>query len=163
MEKPSERTIEPGRSQNSHFASPKGIGICVAVLLILLTLGPALMQSKVRALRIEQTNRLKTLGLAIRTAFSEHPELTLTNLDQLVGSELNPKDLIDPLSGKPFTLVGPIDEKTMQYPAMIVVYGTPERARGVQNVAMADGSVQGMNVQRFAAGLKEQAATPNKW
>ncbi len=139
------------------------MGVLAAALIILLTMGPVLINYRARSLRIEQTNRLRTLGLAVRTLFTDHPEVTLTNLNQLAGSGLKPKDLIDPVNGKPFTLVGPIDEEILQCPSTIVIYGAAATANGVRNATLADGSVQGLSVVRFSEQMKARADMPNKW
>ena len=54
-----------------------------------------------KSLRIEQTNRLKQIGLALRIFDTDNPGQKLTNLNQLVASGYaRPEALIDPLNGE---------------------------------------------------------------
>jgi len=133
---------------------PGLIGLIVLVMLaaiwVLMTSGYSSPKSR----RIEQTNRLKQIGLAVRILATDHPEATLTNLNQLMPEYMPFKNLTDPVSGQPFVFVGQGSETN---PQGIIAYGAPSK-RGTRNVILGDGSVQVVTPERFAKALRFQPA-----
>ena len=125
--------------------------VVLAMVLVLTVTGYSRQQSKL--LRIEQTNRLKQIGLALRIFDTDNPGQKLTNLNQLVASGYaRPEALIDPLNGEPFVLANQSSEAG---PQDVMIYGARSKSGG-GNAVMGDGSVQSLNSLRFKEAARPQ-------
>jgi hypothetical protein len=124
-------------------------GLVLALLLIL----PAADQARTKALRIEQNNRLKQIGLAVRVFGPGNQGASLSSLRQLAGLGIRADWLVDPLSGKPFTLWS--SNVTLQNPASVLVLGAPDK-RGNASALLADGSIQMLNTNQYSELLRSR-------
>jgi hypothetical protein len=134
---------------------PGLIGLILLVMLAAIWVLTTSGYSSQKSLRIEQTNRLKQLGLALRIFDTDNPGQKLTNLNQLVASGYaRPKAMIDPLNGEPFVLAKQPSEAG---PQDVIIYGTRSKSGG-GNAVLGDGSVQSLNSLRFKEAIHLQPA-----
>jgi hypothetical protein len=129
------------------------IGLIVLVMLVAIWILTTSGYTSQKSLRIEQTNRLKQLGLALRIFDTDNPGQRLTNLNQLVASGYaRPEALIDPLNGEPFVLAKQSSEAG---PQDVMIYGARAKSGG-GNAVMGDGSVQSLESRRFKEAIRSK-------
>ncbi len=146
-----------GKLKTSKLPGLIGVVLLVVLAMVLVLTVTGYSRQKSKLLRIEQTNRLKQIGLALRIFDTDNSGQRLTNLNQLVASGYaKSEDLIDPLSGEPFVLAKPASEAG---PQDVMIYGAGSKSGG-GNAVMGDGSVQSLSSLRFKEALRSQPPTP---
>ena len=119
----------------------------VAVLAAMLL--PALSRAKSRAQRINATNNLKQIGLAMKTFALDNGGRFPNSYEEMINELSTEKVTIDPESGQRFIYLGAgLIESNIQ-PDSVVAF-SPTDMGGARNVLFADGSVQQMSGSKFA-------------
>jgi hypothetical protein len=111
---------------------------------------PALSKAKSKAQRITSLNNLKQIGLAARIFAGDHDGRMPATFEEMMSELGTEKVLFDPETGQRYTYVGA--GKSELDPNAIIAYA-PERTGGRREVLFADGSVQQMSGEQFAAAM----------
>jgi hypothetical protein len=117
-------------------------------------------ETQEKSLRMLQANRLKNIGLAIRVN-AQGPGMKPNSIAALMNNgAIDASNLLDPVSGKPFVLLG--GEETQ--PQKAIAYSPWVEGKGGACL-FADGSVQSLAPERYKAMIQSSApfnaATPN--
>jgi prepilin-type processing-associated H-X9-DG protein len=127
------------------------MGLGVALVALGICVYGAVLSTHDKRVRIQQVNCLKQIGLAFRVYATDHPNQFPASRDQLKAAGLlKDRELIDPVSGQPFSFVAGVTENE---PQAILAYGASNR-HGRRNVVMGDGSVLTIDSHRFAQALE---------